>query len=622
MSASPGPEAASQWKEYKNAEGRVYWSHGVTKQSVWEKPDELRTPFERAMGKTPWKQYASGGKPYYVNSLTKETVWNLPQDLVKLKDEVEALELAKREREHRKATGQASPTPPPDSDSDDGGALTHYRGRVAPTRTPEPEDEPITIPHGGFKNIPDAEEAFMYLLKREGIDETWTWDAAMRKVVLDPLFKALETLAQKQTAFEKWQAQLVAEKAAARDARIAELRPKLRRLFAQGGIKGYHTVKTADKLFAGDKYWRRAKEERRLLLDEYTSELANHDAAARKQRKEHCISALTKLIRTLDITVATRWYDAREIIARSDAFTADPQLAKMEPLDMLTVYDEYARALEREFDEESRRLRAEARRRARKARDGFRALLRELRDAGKLARTSKWKETLPLLREEERYTCLLGVPGSTPLELWMDAVDDMQLAAEERASKIENGLNAKIELETTFEAFDKLCADSGVTASDEAKREALEVIHARLAKAAAEEARRAERRRRHRIDDLRDALRHIRGLDAESTYDAALPLISDLAEFKVLEDDDRRTAFEKHTRRLRDKARTNSRDRRMSIDSDRDRDRDRDRRRELREYDRQKERRRDRSEDDREREAKRRRVSPASSRADKEEGEI
>ncbi len=52
----------------------MYWSHAVTKQSVWEKPDELRTPFERAMGKTPWKQYTSGGKPYYVNSLTKETV--------------------------------------------------------------------------------------------------------------------------------------------------------------------------------------------------------------------------------------------------------------------------------------------------------------------------------------------------------------------------------------------------------------------------------------------------------------------------------------------------------------------------------------------------------------------
>jgi pre-mRNA-processing factor 40 len=519
--------------------------------------------------------------------------------------------------------------------------LTRYRGHVAPTRTPEPEEVPVTIPHGGFKNVADAEDAFMYLLKREGIDETWTWDAAMRKVVLDPLFKALETLAQKQTAFEKWQAQLVSEKAAARDARIAELRPKLRRLFAQNGIKSYHTLKTGDKLFAGDKYWRRAKEERRLLLDEYTAELRTHEAAARKQRKEHCITALGKLIKNLDITVATRWHDARDIITRSDAFAADPQLAKMEPLDMLTVYDEYARALEREFDEESRRLRAEARRRARKARDAFRALLRELREQGKLTRTSKWKETLPLIRDEERYTALLGVPGSTPLELWMDAVDDMQLAAEERAAKIEGALKDKVELETTFEDFGTLCMEAGVAASDEAKQEAYDVIHARLAKLAAEEARRAERRRRHRIEDLRDALRRVRGLDAESTYDSALPLIAELPEFKVLEDEDRRAAFEKHARRLKEKEseRRGSRDRRMSVDSDRerrrdlwdkererDRDRDwrdrRDRDRERdRDYGRHRDRpRRERSED--EREAKRRRVSPTSSKAEKEEGEI
>lgn len=60
MSASPAPEGQSQWvsdegvcsltlqKEYKNAEGRVYWSHAITKQSLWEKPDELKVGFKAA----------------------------------------------------------------------------------------------------------------------------------------------------------------------------------------------------------------------------------------------------------------------------------------------------------------------------------------------------------------------------------------------------------------------------------------------------------------------------------------------------------------------------------------------------------------------------------------------
>jgi len=41
------------------------------------------------------------------------------------------------------------------------------------------------------------------LLKRDGVDETWTWDQTMRKIIMDPLYKALETLAQKKAAFEK-----------------------------------------------------------------------------------------------------------------------------------------------------------------------------------------------------------------------------------------------------------------------------------------------------------------------------------------------------------------------------------------------------------------------------------
>ena len=35
------------------------------------------------------------------------------------------------------------------------------------------------------------------------MDETWTWDQTMRKIIMDPLYKALETLAQKKAAFEK-----------------------------------------------------------------------------------------------------------------------------------------------------------------------------------------------------------------------------------------------------------------------------------------------------------------------------------------------------------------------------------------------------------------------------------
>jgi hypothetical protein len=36
----------SPQQEYKAPDGRTYWSHSVTKQSRWDKPDDLKTPFE------------------------------------------------------------------------------------------------------------------------------------------------------------------------------------------------------------------------------------------------------------------------------------------------------------------------------------------------------------------------------------------------------------------------------------------------------------------------------------------------------------------------------------------------------------------------------------------------
>jgi hypothetical protein len=61
----------------------------------------------------------------------------------------------------------------------------------------------ITYPVGGFPTFEKAEAGFMYLLKRERIDDTWTWDQTMRKIIMDPLYKSLTTLSEKRAAFEK-----------------------------------------------------------------------------------------------------------------------------------------------------------------------------------------------------------------------------------------------------------------------------------------------------------------------------------------------------------------------------------------------------------------------------------
>lgn len=74
-------------------------------------------------------------------------------------------------------------------------------GSPLPTR-PNMPDDPI-IPPGGFLTHDEAEKAFAHLLKKAGVDTTWTWDRTMRAVITDPLYKALGSLAEKKAAWQK-----------------------------------------------------------------------------------------------------------------------------------------------------------------------------------------------------------------------------------------------------------------------------------------------------------------------------------------------------------------------------------------------------------------------------------
>lgn len=43
----------------------------------------------------------------------------------------------------------------------------------------------------------------MHLLRKAGVDANWTWDQTMRSIITDPLYKALNTLAEKKSAWQK-----------------------------------------------------------------------------------------------------------------------------------------------------------------------------------------------------------------------------------------------------------------------------------------------------------------------------------------------------------------------------------------------------------------------------------
>ncbi|XP_065493550.1 pre-mRNA-processing factor 40 homolog A isoform X2 [Caloenas nicobarica] len=95
----------STWTEHKSPDGRTYYYNTETKQSTWEKPDDLKTPAEQLLSKCPWKEYKSdSGKPYYYNSQTKESRWAKPKELEDLEAMIKAEENSIKPEESAPAT--------------------------------------------------------------------------------------------------------------------------------------------------------------------------------------------------------------------------------------------------------------------------------------------------------------------------------------------------------------------------------------------------------------------------------------------------------------------------------------------------------------------------------------
>lgn len=80
------------------------------------------------------------------------------------------------------------------------GGLPFAQGAL-PVR-PNLPDDPV-IPHNGFATAEEGEKAFTHLLRKAGVDAHWTWDQTMRTTITDPLYKSLNTLAEKKAAWQK-----------------------------------------------------------------------------------------------------------------------------------------------------------------------------------------------------------------------------------------------------------------------------------------------------------------------------------------------------------------------------------------------------------------------------------
>ena len=132
------------------------------------------------------------------------------------------------------------------------------------------------------------------------------------------------------------------------------------------------------------------------------------------------------LLKSLPLTHLSTWKETLDMIKSYPTYQDDEYLQAMDPLDMLTCFEDHIMKLDSEIRQNrSTRIRA-LRRKERQNRDEFQALLLEMKNERSIHAKSKWKDLYPLIKYDPRFSNMLGQLGSNPLDLFWDMLMDLE----------------------------------------------------------------------------------------------------------------------------------------------------------------------------------------------------
>ncbi|XP_034936697.1 pre-mRNA-processing factor 40 homolog A isoform X2 [Chelonus insularis] len=544
------------WSEHKAPDGRTYYYNSVTKQSLWEKPDELKTPSELLLSQCPWKEYKSeNGKIYYHNVSTKESRWTIPPELEELKNRIIAEEAAavsaantitsakttpseissgKSAIEQAMAATLAAiniPTPPAKPDEDSNSAKGSANG--SRTSTPEPKMQ--------FKDKKEAIEAFKELLKERDVPSNATWEQAVKMIQNDPRYPQMKKLNERKQAFNAYKTQKLKEEREAERLRLKKAKEDLEQFLLESE-KMASTVKyyKCEELFGNLDIWKAVGDsDRRDIYEDVVFNLAKREKEEAKQLKKRNTKKLAQVLDTMtDVTYRTTWQEAQALLLQHSTFAEDAHLLEMDKEDALLVFENHIRQLEKDEEEEKEREKKRRKRLERKNRDGFISLLDELHEQGKLTSMSLWVELYPMLSADLRFSTMLGQPGSTPLDLFKFYVEDLKSRFHDEKKIIREILkdkNFEVQVNTTFEEFATVVCEDRKSATLDAGNVKL-TYNLLLEKAEAREKERVKEETR-KFKKLELAFKNLLksfDVDYQVTWEDIRPKIEESADFKAI----------------------------------------------------------------------------------------
>jgi len=441
------------WTEHVAPDDRVYYFNQETKTSLWTKPEELKTEVEKLIDQCRWKEYKSdSGRSYYHDVETKESCWTIPEELEKLKERLE--EEKKLLAEKPESSSEEEVTDDEATENDE-------------AEDEEKKNEEMAAKFGKkeWTSKEEAKQAFKDLLREKNVPSTATWEQTMKLIVHDYRFEALPKVNEKKQVFNTYKQQKANEEKEQDRERAKENREKLR-LYLEEHPRMHSHVRwrKACEMFENDKTWSVVPErERKDLFEDVIFYLAKREKEDEKKlhlyNKQYMLDVFGKME---GLVHRTLWSEVQNILRENLTYKNDDKIQEImmqDKEDALTAFMDYLKELERDYEEERIHEKNRVKRQHRKYREAFCTLLDELHKHGLINSMSRWMDLFPKLKPDKRFLDMLGIPGSTPLDLFKFFVEDLKSRYSDEKKIIKDILKDKqftVEVGTSFEEYNAI----------------------------------------------------------------------------------------------------------------------------------------------------------------------
>ncbi|CAO3620515.1 unnamed protein product [Cunninghamella blakesleeana] len=307
-----------------------------------------------------------------------------------------------------------------------------------------------------------AMEQFHSLLKSKNITPDWHWEDAMREIITDPRYRVFKTTAERKNAFQLYVDMETKRQREEKEAKVKKEQDDFFNMLANiPQIKAYYSFRTILPLIAQQPAYQQLqhRSERHIqhLYQDYIYDLRKQEKERKRQQRKKDIEHVKQYLLTTyqnneeyENGTKLTWKDIKQKHQKEELFK------DIDIMDILDGFQEFHRIVwEKPLDDFEKKIKWQQHQ-DRLARDRFKQLLNELEKQEKLNAHTQWKQIYPLIYEDQRYIQLLGVPGSTPIDLFWDKLDELDYILYQQRKRVQDYIkhhDFQISVDTTLDQY-------------------------------------------------------------------------------------------------------------------------------------------------------------------------